>query len=198
MKKIFLLIPLFVITLLLSACSKQLFVEAKPLQNNSLVYIYVAEDSFVSDIVPNHCYSISVDNKTEASCIKLGEYMEIELKSAKIELNVARSDIEKHSLTLLLEKNKNSYVKIQSHSNSFAEFTLQELKADLALPELKYTQIGTPVKENQKRMKRVEHQMQNINSFSKSDELEKAYKLKEKGILSQEEFNKLKSEILAK
>jgi len=196
MKKI--LLALTMISLFFVACSKQPFIEKKPENSAALVYVYVVADNGINDTNRMPCYTVLLGEEQMDGCMEVGDYMEFDVKPGKINFNISRANIEIQSVELNLAANETKYLRVQSYSDDFNKFKVVDRDQDVALKELSRTSlVGSYLKKDTGPSKLVIPKEEK-KSFSKSDELEKAHALKEKGILSNEEFNKLKSEILAK
>ena len=196
MKKISIIFLMLFLTVSFSACGKKAFIEKKPELSSSLVYIYVAPDSYETDSIVSSCYKVVLADEYTKSCMKVGEYIAYDLKPKNMDFTIIRENIEKRKLKLDLKSGKTYYLRVQSFSDEFAKFNVLEVSRDKALSEIKDTTLVleyNDVEENQVIVKRDENK-----NFSKTEELQKAAELKKEGLLTDEEFNKLKAEILAK
>lgn len=210
MKKIFVLSSLLLVGMIFSACgSKSPYVERKPLEDAALVYVYVVSQSGVSDNNRDHAYKIKVNGKNVEGYVKADEYMALDLKPGNVEVTATRADVEAQSIKLELKAGDVNYLKIKSYSDAFAKFdiiksqsivakkeiakTVDATSKNIIEQEIESTTIFAEKKEPVKEQSVVVQQ-----SLSKTDELEKAYSLKEKGIISEEEFKTLKSQIISK
>ncbi len=190
------LLALLTLGLLFTGCAKQPFQEKQPEPKAALVYTYVVEDDGVNDTNRLPCYKVHLGEEYTNDCMKIGEYMEFDVKPGKVDFNIARANIEIQTVSLDLAVGEIKYLQIQSYSDDFAKFNVVNIDAEKALKELDDTVlVGAYIKKETGPSKLVTPKEEK-KVLSKSDELEKAYNLKEKGILSDEEFNKLKSEIL--
>ena len=189
---------LLLISTLFVGCAKQPFQEKKPEPKAALVYTYVVEDDGVNDTDRNPCYKVHLGEEYTNDCMNVGEYMAFDVKPGNVDFNIARANIEIQTVSFNLVAGETKYLRIQSFSDDFAKFNVVDTEPSDALNELKHTVlVGSYVKKDIGPSKLIAPK-EDSRVVSKSDELEKAYKLKEKGILSEDEFNKLKSEILAK
>jgi len=192
------LLGLLTLGLLLTGCAKQPFQEKTPEPKAALVYTYVVEDDSVNDTDRHPCYKVHLGEEYTNDCMNVGEYMAFDVKPGKVDFNIARANIEIQTVSFDLLAGETKYLRIQSFSDDFAKFNVVDTEASMALKELNHTTlVGSYVKKDTGPSKLIAPK-EASKVVSKSDELEKAYNLKEKGILSQEEFNKLKSEILGK
>lgn len=216
MKKILVLSSLLLIGIVFSACgSKSPYVERKPLDDAALVYVYVASQSGVSDNNRDHAYKIKVNGKNVEGYIKADEYMALDLKPGNVEITAIRADVEAQSIKLELKAGDVNYLKIKSYSDAFAKFDIIKSQSIVAKKEIVKTVDAASKNIIEKEIEGVsvfaqkkepvkESVVQSTTTpaisapVSKTDELEKAYKLKEKGIISEEEFKTLKSQIITK
>ena len=169
------------------SCSKTPFKVQETLENKALVYIYVKTPEGLNDSNRYPKYSIKIDGKYVDGEIDHEEYIALNLDSADIKISAIRATIEVQSLKINLKAGSTYYLRIKSFSDDFAKFNFEELPKNIAFEEILSTQNVTP---------KEEEKVQVIQTLSKSDEIQKAYDLKEKGILSNEEFEKLKADIL--
>jgi len=214
MKKILILSSLLAVAVIFSACgSKSPYKEQKPLDDAALIYVYVVSQSGVSENNKDHAYKIKVNGKNVEGYIKADEYMALDLKPGSVEVTATRADVEAQSIKLELKAGDINYLKIKSHSDAFAKFDIIKSQSVVAKKEISKTVDATS-------KNIVEKEIESTTIFadkkapakesvvqtpapiqapvSKMDELEKAYKLKEKGIISEEEFKTLKSQIISK
>ncbi|MDP2892840.1 MAG: SHOCT domain-containing protein [Sulfurimonas sp.] len=215
MKKILILSSLLSVVVMFSACSsKSPYKEQKPLEEAVLVYVYVVSQSGVAENYKDHAYKIKVNGKGVDGLVKTDEYMALDLKPGNIEVSATRADIETQSIKLNLKAGDVHYLKVKSFSDAFAKFDLIKEQSVVAKKEIAKTVDATS-------KNIIEKEIEGVTVFadkkapvvetavpvqlsapqvptSKTDELEKAYKLKEKGIISEEEFKTLKSQIISK
>ena len=218
MKKILILSSLLSVVVMFSACgSKSPYKEQKPLEEAALVYVYVVSQSGVAENYKDHAYKIKVNGKGVDGLVKTDEYMALDLKPGNVEVSATRADIETQSVKLDLKAGDIHYLKVKSFSDAFAKFDLIKEQSIVAKKEIAKTVDATS-------KNIIEKEIESVTVFadkkalvvesaaqtpapvqlpvqapaSKTDELEKAYKLKEKGIISEEEFKTLKSQIITK
>lgn len=215
MKKILILSSLLSVVVMFSACSsKSPYKEQKPLEEAALVYVYVVSQSGVAENYKDHAYKIKVNGKSVEGLVKTDEYMALDLKPGNVEVSATRADIETQSVKLDLKAGDIHYLKVKSFSDAFAKFDLIKEQSVVAKKEIAKTVDATS-------KNIIEKEIEGVTVFadkkapvvetavpvqlsapqvptSKTDELEKAYKLKEKGIISEEEFKTLKSQIISK
>ena len=212
MKKILLIITLLALSTLFTACGKIPFAKQEPMSNAALVYVYVTMDSGINDTdrMPN--YVVGINGKNTEGSIEYGTYKYFNLKPGQITISATRSDIETQDIELNLDAGKTYYLRIQSFSDDFAKFEIARVNSNEAYPELKDTTLADKFEKSENVISELISsssdepevvkdravEVKASQSTSKMDEIEKAYDMKEKGMLSEDEFNTLKAEILAK
>ncbi len=198
-----------VAALLLSGCgSKVPFKAQEPLVGASLVYVYAIESygDVESDTYQN--YTMRVNDKRVGERLRGGEYMALDLKPSQIKLSATRGQIEEKSLNLDLKAGGTYYLKITDNLEKGA-FSFEHVSKEIGAKEIVKTGVAgsmvddidntlTELAGSDKAEQNVEVKPQQQVQASKLDELEKAHKLKEKGIISEEEFKTLKSQIISK
>ncbi len=207
MKKIITIITIVAISAMFTACGKIPFEKKKPLNDAALVYVYVSPDTGINDTNRESAYQIGLDGKKIDGSIAAYEYKFYNLRPGQVTLSAYRADVEEQKIKLNLTAGNTYFLRIKSFSDDFGKFEIKRMNSNDAYSELINTTLaGEYVKsenaiaalitpEDEKAMTAPAPVVQ---ATSKTDELEKAYSLKEKGILSDEEFNTLKAEILAK
>ena len=212
MKKLLIIIAILTFSTLFTACGKIPFVKQQPLENAALVYVYLDMDSGANDTdrMPN--YVVGINGKDTEGSIEYGTYKYFNLKPGQITISATRSDVEKQDIELNLDAGKTYFLRVQSFSDDFAKFEIARVNSNEAYPELKDTTLADKFEKSENaisalissssdepevaKAKAVEAKAS--QSTSKMDEIQKAYDMKAKGMLSEEEFNTLKAEILAK
>lgn len=203
------------IALLISGCgSKVPFKAQEPLPEAALVYVYVAESYGDTESISYQSYSLRINDKRVAERLRAGEYTTLDVKPNPIKLSATREQIEEKSINLDLKAGETYYLKIRDNLSRGA-FEFEQVSKEVGAKEITKTGlagsmindidntltelVGTDkAQENQVVGTRGEVKAATVAPASKVDELEKAYKLKEKGALSEEEFKTLKSQIISK
>ncbi|EQB39564.1 hypothetical protein M947_06115 [Sulfurimonas hongkongensis] len=211
--------------LLFSACgNKTAFKLQEPLDSAALVYVYAKVHLGSSDSVNRGEYSLRINNKPVMQRIKDGEYMVLNLKPQAMTLSATKNQIQEVVLDLDLKEGETYYLKIVDSQDGsafdFVKVKSSEAKAEIAStglagsseesPENIITEFVNPKKSESMEVKAVapapvsaqapatsKTHMQTA-PMSKTDEIMKAYGLKEKGIINEEEFKTLKTNILNK
>ena len=212
MKKltIFLLTTLL---LILSACGSKIpFKKQEPLENSALVYIYLPSNVGTSDSDNSSDYNIRFNGRRVMERISSDEYMAFNVKPEKVTVSVVRKQIEEKSIALDLKVGQIYYLKILDNLDG-NNFDFVRVNKRVAYPELAKTGLAGSSVENEENIidvftdtpkeeavvvAPVTQSAPAVSKVSKMDEIQKAFDMKEKGILSDEEFKALKAEILAK
>lgn len=214
MKKLTLLL-LSLTLLLLTACGNKIpFAKQEPLLDSALVYVYLpshinsGESDYSSD------YNIRFNGRQVMERISTNEYMAFNVKPEKVDVSVVRQQIEKKTIALDLKVGQTYYLKIEDNLAG-NDFDFVRMNKRDAYPELMKTGLAGSSVESEENIinvftdepKKEESVVvapvtakatPTANSSSKMDEIQKAYDMKEKGMLSEEEFKTLKADILAK
>jgi len=208
------LILLSLTLLLFTACGSKIpFAKQEPLANSALVYIYLpshvsgGENDYSSD------YNIRFNGRQVKGRISANEYMAFNVKPEQVEIAVVRKQIEKKTIALDLKVGETYYLKIKDNLEGRETFDFVRMSVKEANPELMKTGLAGSSVESEENIidiftdepKKEEPAVvtsplmtPKVNTTSKMDEIQKAFDMKEKGMLSEDEFKALKSEILAK
>jgi len=211
-KKTLLIITLLALSTIFTACGKIPFEKQKPMSSAALVYVYLSMDSGINDTnrMPN--YVVGINGKNTEGSIEYGTYKYFNLKPGQITISATRSDIEKQDIKLNLDAGKIYYLRIQSFSDDFAKFEIKQVNSNEAYAELKDTTLADKFERSQNMISELISSSSDepevlkegaiestlTQSISKMDEIQKAYDMKTKGMLSEDEFKAIKAEILAK
>ena len=207
MKKTLVLI-LTTIALLFTACgSKVPFSAQKPLPDSALVYVYFPQHVATDESSHESSYNLYFNDRRVNETIFVNEYMPFQVKSGKVKITLSRKQIEEKSILLDLKSGTTYYLKIQDNLSG-NNFDFVQVNKNVGLSEISETGLaGTSVSDEDniiniftdtpKKEPKVASSKATTEA-SKIDKIQKAYEMKEKGILSEDEFKALKSEILAK
>ncbi len=204
MKKTLILI-LATITLLFTACgSKVPFSLEKPLPDSALVYVYFPQNVSTDESSHESEYNIFFNDRRIMETIYVNEYMAFNVKPEQVKISITRKQIEEKIINLNLQSGKIYYLKIVDNIAG-NQFDFIRVDRRVALGEITQTgKAGTAVSSPEYIVNVFTDKEATVApsvavpTKSKTDELLSAAELKEKGLLSDEEFNKLKSEILAR
>ncbi|QOY54470.1 hypothetical protein HUE87_11420 [Candidatus Sulfurimonas marisnigri] len=223
MKNLLLKSTILLILLVFTACSSKVaFAKQEPLQGASLVYVYVPQFVSTGENGNMGSYKIRINNKRVESKIFEGEYQVFNLKPEKISISVTKDGIEERKLQMDFKEGESYYLRVindvQNNNFSFVQaekgvalkeiaktglsgsraIELDNIITELVTPDEK--QESTPIVSAPLAPKPAVQkvQIETLTTSSKMDEVKKAYQLKVDGILSEDEFTKLKAEILAK
>ena len=155
--------------------------------------INTGEDDSVSASI----YNIKINGKSISSAIESNEYMAFDMKTAEITISIVRGAIESKSVTLNLKASKTYYLKIEDNLENNS-FNFIEVDENQGLREISKTGLSGSVAIEENSIVTEIVEKEENSKFSKIDEIKKAHILKEQGILTLEEFEKLKKEILTK
>ncbi|WP_373035218.1 hypothetical protein [Sulfurimonas sp.] len=223
--KIFLL---SIILMLVAACGNRTsFKEQEPLENASLVYIYAEMKVSADDSSGYSQYNIRINNKPVMERIRDKEYMVFNLKPQPMTISATKKQIQEKVLNLDLKPGKIYYLKIVDNQDG-SIFNFIKVENSIGLKEIAKTGLAGSSEESQENIitefvNPKETESMEVKSsvtaapktvapvavpqvsapvtampMSKTDEIMKAYGLKEKGIISDEEFKALKTNILNK
>jgi hypothetical protein len=209
MKKIVLVLTTILLGMLFMACSKVAFEKQPPKENAALVYVYVVADSGVNDTNRVSLYKVGINGKKTEGYLKVAEYKAYDLKPGMLTISAYRGDLEEQKINLDLAAGKTYYLRVKSFSDDFAKFEITRVNSSVAHEELQLTTLaGAYVKEDNIISELISPKeeavatpavtQQVVYTKSKTEELQNAAALKQQGILTDEEFNKLKAEILSK
>ncbi len=198
MKNISYKLTILVIIVFFTACTTRVpFIEKEISKANALVYIYVSDDIGTDETITNSLFTIRINSKNIQQKIRMNEYLAFEIKPNNSYISIVRAAIEEKKIELNLEAGKIYYLRVDTNLDNDA-FAFSQIDNLIASKEIKKTGLAgsVAIDENSILTEIIEDKEPQNNS--KIDEIEKAYKLKEKGIISLVEFEKLKAEILAK
>ena len=127
----------------------------------------------------------------------MNEYLPFYMKTNKTNISVVRASIEKESLDLKLNAGEIYYLRVDTNLD-FNRFEFTQIENKIASKEIQKTGLAGSVAVEENEIVTEVIDSSQTQGSSKSDEIKKAYKLKVDGILTQEEYQELKTEILAK
>lgn len=200
MKKAFSSLVILFTSLLIISCSKTPFKIESPATNSALVYIYVMSDSSINDTDRIPYYEIKINGKNMEGKIYPYEYLKYNLNADHVRISVARNDIEKKDINLKLERGNRYYLRIISYSDEFGKYKFEQVLEYEALKEIKDTKYAKYEDSNMLDIlvddKKDTKTISTQKNSSKIQKIKDAHKLKEDGIITDQEFQKLKAEIL--
>lgn len=214
MKKIKIALAVLV-ALFVSGCgSKVPFKAQEPVAEAALVYVYVAESYGDIESDSYQSYSVRINGKRVGQRLKAGEYTTLDLKPNPAKISATKDQIIEKSLDLDLKIGETYYLKIRDNLER-GSFAFEHVSKEIGAKEITKTGVAgsmiedldntltelvgtSKAQESQVVEATREVKAAAVAPISRVDELEKAYKLKEKGIISDEEFKTLKSQIISK
>ena len=197
MKKLALLI---LVVLTFTSCSKVPFKEESALQNASLVYFYVSNDPGSSDNVSYSKYMVKIDGKRVKTRVEDGEYLSFNLESKPTTFTVIRGEIIEKHLKLELKESATYYLRVVTNGSD-GDFSFSKVDEPTALRELKGTYLaGEQAEDKDTFIDKLVGTEEDESSSEQSDadELARLYDLKEKGAITQEEYETLKAKVINK
>lgn len=212
MKKIKIVLAV-VIALFISGCgSKVPFKAQEPVAEAALVYVYVSDSYGDIESASYQSYSVRINGKRVGERLKAGEYTTLDLKPNPVKLSATKDQIIEKSLDLDLKAGETYYLKIRDNLEKGA-FAFEHVPKEIGAKEITKTGVAGSMiddidntitelvgtgKAQESQVVEATREVKAPAPTSKIDELEKAYKLKEKGIINDEEFKTLKSQIISK
>jgi len=211
--KIFKILILLIALLFISGCGNKLaFKPQETLEKGSLVYIYVPIRVSSDDSSNASDYMLRINNKLYKRRIEQGEYIALKLKPNQTKISATKMEIQEKVLDLNLMPSKIYYLKI-TDDMSDGDFMFEIVSSEKGLKEISKTGLAGSNEESPENVITEFFDSEDDNSSdikvnedasserevkitSKLQELQNAAELKEKGLLTDEEFNKLKAEIL--
>lgn len=200
MKKIFIFIFTLVVSLMFSACADRTpFKEKDTISNNSVVYVYMLNDIGDDENLNDKPFSIFVNGKRVTDKIISGEYVAYELKPTKVTISALRGEIESKEIEIDLKPKNSYYLKIKTELDN-DDFSFTQMSEQVGKTEILKTGLAgsNRIFKDEKPEEVVSTADANIQKPSKADEIQRLYDMKEKGILTQEEFETLKAKVISK
>ncbi len=198
--KSFKIILLLTIFSFITACGAKVpFVKKEPLENASLVYIYLLNNVSSDDDIASTYYNIKINDKLVEGRLRSSEYMVFDLKPHTATFSVVREALENKSLTIDLKQGCVYYLRVKDALDN-NEFELVQMSNEIGLEEIKKTGLSGSVSINEDEIitQKIDRVDTTQNSSSRLDKIKEAYKMKADGILTEDEYEKFKAEILAK
>ena len=209
MQKIRYIITSFLILFIVTGCSSVGFSELPISNKTATVYAYVEMPQNIDERVSDSCYKIAINNELLKSCMKSEEFMAFrDLKPQTITISAIRDDIDKKSIELTLNAGETYFLKIQSYSQIMGQFDFKKVKHNLALESITNMKMANPPKReddgmldffvSKDRSEKTSNTVvkENVTTASKMQEIKEASEMRDKGIITQKEFDTLKTEIL--
>jgi len=201
MKKIILIITVAFLGIILTACADRTpFKEQEVLKNKALVYVYVVKTVSTDDSSYDEPYSIKIDDKPITPKIMQSEYIAYDLQPIKIKFSAIKGAAVSKDIELDLKPQDVYYLRVKG-SQEDESFSFEVVQSKTALKEIAKTGVAGSnfIFENEDKPEGViETTPKQIEPKSSADEIQRLYDMKEKGILSQEEFDTLKAKVINK
>lgn len=202
MKSLKLILLTAVLMLVVGCADKKPFAKQEPLENAGLVYLYVVPDG---EFESNPNYKVLINGKRVEGRVKKGEYTVFNLKpTSNLKISVVKQEIQEKSVTLNITSGHINYIRVKGSATD--GLVVKHVPNSVGSKEIvKMGLAGSVIDESVNEAieelipeKKPAPAVQAAPSASKVEQIEKAHALKEKGILSEEEYKKLKAEILSK
>ncbi len=173
---------------------KQPFKEAKIIENTALVYMYRLSSHGLDDVK----YRLYADDEKINYMLGGGEYAPVHIKAGTVRIRAVANGVLEHTLNLNLEAANSYFVKLTPKEGG--NFTITATTRVQGLTDLKKTFLsGSTLEIDPLHKKVVEEKEETATKHSSiSDEIAKLYEMKERGIITQEEFTALKAKVIAK
>jgi len=204
MKHLFIIL-LGLVTLFFSACGSKIpFTQQQPVKNAALVYIYMVPTQNDGIEIEYNAFNVRFNGKRVQGKISPNEYMAYNLKPTQTKISVVKNQIEEFALDVVLKNQEVYYLKITDNLDG-GKFNLQVVQKNEALKDLAKTGLaGSSIEGSDYIVDAlVSKPKKESNTITKTptskvERIQKAYEMKDKGILTENEFVKLKTEILSK
>lgn len=190
--------------LLFTACgSKVPFIEKEVSKENALVYIYVSKDIGDQEFTTDSSYKIRINEKSYKQQVKMGEYLPFEMKVNKTKFSIVRAALEEKVLSLNLKASQTYYLRVNTNLED-NEFSFTKISNDVGSKEImKMGLAGSTAVDIDSIITEmvgsvVKNEEKVLPTKSKIDEINDAHKLKQDGLITEDEYKKLKTDILAK
>ncbi len=179
-----------------SGCSlKAPFKKAESIDDTATVYIYRLNHPGLDGT----SYKIYVDGRYTHHYLKANEYFPFHIKEGETTISAIANGIIEHAIELDLDDDNDYFLKITPTDGD--NFTFEVVGESVALNEITGTVLsGSTFEENPVENKVVEEKVATkpTGISSASDEISKLYDMKEKGIITDAEFQTLKAKVIAK
>lgn len=203
MKKTSIFLVTLLISMILTGCTKTPFKKEEPLKGSALVYVYVMAGNSINDTDKVSYYEVEINGHLMEDKIYPEEFLKYNLSSNQVEISVLRNQIEKKSIQLNITKGKTYYLRAMSQDDGFGKFEFELIPNVQALKEIKQTRYAIPeegkpldILVTKEKVEEEAKKEQLTASKSKTEKIKEAHDLKKDGIITQQEFEKLKAEII--
>lgn len=194
MKKILIILLTITIASIFTACAdKTPFKEQTPLSNSALVYVYAKQVILDEDGSSVARFQLLVDDKSIGIRLVENEYTPLDLKAQNVKISSVKDALITKEITLDLKDGDIYYLRAQMLNGDNFKFEIVERY--IALEEIAKTKLyGSFMKDSIDSLINVDKKTK--AEKSKIEQIKDANQLKIDGIITQEEFEKLKVDIL--
>ncbi|MBD3824866.1 MAG: SHOCT domain-containing protein [Epsilonproteobacteria bacterium] len=197
MKKLLSLLILGSVMLLgLGCATKTPFIEAKVSNDKATLYVYRKFNGF--DM--SSAYRLYINDKLVKDSLMGDGYMPFSVDAGKVNVRVYRDIINQHTLTLDAQAGRSYFIACESSADTGA-FDMMLQSADIAGREITSTYYYTEAKKSEYFPSFEDSKEENNTkkeTRSDSDEIQRLFEMKEKGIITEDEFATLKAKVLSK
>ncbi len=203
MKKTIILILSAVVLFSISGCSKVPFAPQAQPKDKALVYVYAVNNVGDGEDDSSPRYKILIDDEIVSERVEQSEYLGFELKPAETKVAVIRGSIIEHALTLNTTAGEQYFFKIVTDDEG-GDFEFSQVSQEQGMKEIEKTFLagassdegmfsGTILGSDDEDKKEP-----SSSEKSDADELARLFELKEKGAITQEEYETLKAKVINK
>ena len=195
MKKLLQLTITIITAIFIIGCASKLpFKEQLPLKDSALVYVYVKQVVLSEDGSAIAKFKLMVDDKLIDIILDENEYTPIDLKPQKVDISATKDALITKKVTLDLSSGNVYYLRVTPTEGS--DFNFEAINTLVAQEEIKKTLLhGSSIEDNNAVVLKVK-KVEEVVIKSKIQQIKEANQLKIDGILTQKEFERLKSDIL--
>ncbi len=200
MKKTVSILTLMMLSLLLTACADRTpFKEQTPLKDTALIYVYIPKTVSTGEESYNDPFSIKIDDKTVTLKLFQSEYVSYDIKPRKLIISAVRAAVEAQEITLELHSDERVYLRVINLDDG--TFAFEKIQENRALKEIAKTGVAGSnfiFSDDDKPQGLIETTPNDSKTRTQADEIQRLYEMKEKGILTQDEFETLKAKVISK
>jgi hypothetical protein len=201
MKKIMSFFIATIILISINGCADRTpFKEQEALIDTALVYVYAVKTVSIDDSSYDAPYAIKIDDKAVTPKLMQSEYVVYNLKPRDVKISAVKGAALSRDVNLELQSQKSYYLRVKG-SQEDESFSFELVDSQKALKEIAKTGLAGSnfiFKDEDKPEGLIETTPDNKKTRTEADEIQRLYEMKEKGILTQEEFKTLKAKVIDK
>jgi hypothetical protein len=188
------------ITLFLTGCTDRApYAKEIVAADQAVVYVYRKYTGYDMDST----YRLHVNDKLVKGVLNDKAYMHFALAPGEVTINAEKDIINQHSIKFVAKAGESYYVQMASTADTGA-FDMKLMEYEEGSEAIKETVFHSP-KDNIEDYFKDENEKAELKQKaavstvpSSADEIERLYDMKEKGILTEDEFNTLKTKVINK